>query len=121
MTETVITFTMKQLFAFVGTFCGLVVSISAAMGVLFKAIKKIKQPNTIQDSRIQALENRADATEKMLDNDNKRLTRLEDEGRLTLRAVLALLKHGINGNDTQAMKDSMTDIEYFLVNGKIKN
>ena len=120
MSETAITFTVGQLFAAIGAFCGLVVSISAAMGVLVKVIKKIKEPNTTQDSRIEALEKRADLTDKMLDNDNRRLTKLENESSLTLRAVLALLKHGINGNDTQSMKDSMDRIEYFLVNGKMK-
>ncbi len=116
--EETISFTLGQFFAFLGTFCGMIVSVGGAVAIIMKFFKKVKEPNTVQDSRIKKLEDRADATDRMLDNDNKRLRRLEDEQRLTLRAVLALLKHGINGNDTQSMKDSMKAIETFLVTGK---
>lgn len=120
MANQTISFTLSEVFAFLGGFFGIVVSAGAAFAVIAKIWKKIKEPNTMQDTRIKALEDRATNTDKMLDNDNRRLTKLESESILTLRAVLALLKHSINGNDTAAMKDSMDRIEYFLVNGKLK-
>lgn len=114
--ETQITFTFGQLLACVGTVCGMITGIAAAVAVLSKAVHKAREPNTVQDQRIAALEARADKSDRLLDNDNRRLAALEQEGRITQRALLALLKHGINGNDTKAMKDSMDEIEKYLIN-----
>lgn len=110
-----ITFTMGQLFAAVMTVCGSITGIAAAIAVLAKAVKRAREPDTVQDKRIAALEARADRVDTLLGNDNKRLQTLEQEGSITQRALLALLKHGINGNDTAAMKASMDEIERYLI------
>ena len=113
--ETQITFTFGQLLACVGTVCGTITAIAAAVAVLGKAVRKVREPNTMQDKRIAALEDRADRVDTLLGNDNKRLQTLEKESSITQRALLALLKHGINGNDTDAMKQSMNEIERYLI------
>ena len=113
--STQITFTFGQLLACVGTVCGTITGIAAAVAVLSKAIRKAREPNTLQDQRIAALEARADKSDRLLDSDNRRLAALEKESSITQRALLALLKHGINGNDTAAMQKSMEEIESYLI------
>lgn len=113
--DTAISFTFGQLLAVVAAVCGTITSVAAAVAVLSKAIKKAREPNTLQDERIARLEARADKVDGLLDNDNRRLQALETEGRITQRALLALLKHGINGNDTAAMEASMKEIEKYLI------
>ena len=39
----------------------------------------------------------------------------DDEMRLLLKSQLALLRHGIDGNNTQGLKDSQKDIQDYLV------
>ena len=112
---TEITFTFGQLVAGLVAACGIITSMAAALAVLNKGIRKMKQPGTVQDERITQLEARVEKSDRLLDNDNKRLATLEKESSITQRALLALLKHGINGNDTAAMQKSMEEIESYLI------
>lgn len=113
--ETQITFTFGQFLAALGTLCGTITAVAAAVAVLTRVVKKAREPNTVQDKRIAALETRVDRIDVLLGSDNKRLQTLEKESSITQRALLALLKHGINGNDTAAMKSSMDEIERYLI------
>ena len=51
----------------------------------------------------------------MLDNDNKRLNNLEKSGTITMKALLALLRHGIDGNDVESMKKVKSELEQYLI------
>ena len=113
--ETQITFTIGQFLAAVGTVCGAITGIAAAVAVLIKVAREAREPTTVQDKRIADLEARVDKSDRLLDNDNKRLATLEKESSITQRALLALLKHGINGNDTDRMQKSMEEIESYLI------
>ena len=83
--ETQISFTFGQLLACVGTICGIITSVAAAVAVLSKAVKKAREPNTMQDQRIASLEARAEKSDRLLANDNRRLTALEKESSITQR------------------------------------
>ena len=53
--------------------------------------------------------------EKMLKADRKRLDALEQQNRITLRALMAMLSHEINGNSTDKLKKSVKEIQDFLI------
>ena len=71
---------------------GAIVAISAAIKVVCGAIEQFRKPNKTQDARIAELERKAV-------NDYNRLNQLEEGNIITQRALLALLAHGIDGND----------------------
>lgn len=87
---------------------GAIVTISAAIKVIFNAIERIRKPNKTQDARLADLE-------KKSANELARLSKLEEGTVITQRALLALLAHGIDGNDIQAMKDAKEDLTNYLI------
>lgn len=79
-------------------------------------IKAVKAPNDAQDKRIHDLEGRMQHVEDCLDNDNKRFKKLEDGNRVTVLSLLALLDHGLDGNNVKQMEDAKKEINGYLVN-----
>lgn len=55
-----------------------------------------------------------DAYEK-LDNDNKRLNRLESDNKQVLLTLLTLLQHDIDGNDIEALKKRKKELSEYMV------
>ena len=117
--DTVIQFTPAQLIAIAGA----IITISTAIGVLINLVTKLKEPERKQDERIKALEDRADKFDGIIekfqgyfDNDDKRLKAIDEGNKITQTALLALLKHALNGNDTQALKIAEKNLEEYLIN-----
>lgn len=88
---------------------GLFTALCVAGGWLIKIIKGIKQPST--------------NVKKMLDSDNKRIKRLEEQMnynssaiKLLMRSELAILGHLSTNNNTGEMSKVEKDIQAFLLN-----
>lgn len=121
--DNIITFTPAQLIGFITAICGGIVSIAAAAGVLIKIYNKSKAPERAQNIRLNKIETRLDDHEKILkdfrgyfSNDDKRLRAIDDGNRITQTALLALLKHALNGNDIETLKAAEKNLEEFLIN-----
>lgn len=54
-------------------------------------------------------------TDEKLKRDKERLDALEDGNRVICRGILALLSHEINGNSTDKLKASQTEITNYLI------
>ena len=54
-------------------------------------------------------------TDAKLKNDKERLDVLEDGNRVICRGILALLSHEINGNSTDKLKASQSEITNYLI------
>ena len=87
---------------------GAIVAIASAAGVLAGTIDRLRRPSRAQDARL-------DELEKRMARDQKRLSILEDGMTITQRALLALLAHGIDGNDVEAMKKAKQELTDFLI------
>ena len=88
---------------------GAIVTISAAVTVIVRMITRILKPNQKQDERLEELERRSKS-------DAERLERIEESTAIMQSALLALLAHGIDGNDVEAMKDAKTELTNYLIN-----
>lgn len=84
---------------------GAIVAISAAIKVVCGAIEQFRKPNKTQDARIAELERKAV-------NDYNRLNQLEEGNIITQRALLA---HGIDGNDIEAMRKAKAELTDYLI------
>lgn len=115
MMNTVITFTPLQVYTVIISFCGAVITLSAAINIIAKLVQKIKQPEQSQTERIEVLEKKVERVERLLDNDNKRLIELERGNRVTQQALLALLSHAINGDDIDSLRKAKQEIENYLI------
>lgn len=91
-------------------------TLGAAVEKIAKAVKAAKAPEGIQNDRLQALEDDMKQVKNQLTNDYNRLGQLENSTRITMRAHLALLAHGIDGNNVTQMENSQKEIENYLIN-----
>lgn len=114
--ETVIQFTLYELIQLLMWLCGAVITVAGAIGVVVAVVKKVKSPNQLQDERLDQIDKRLDNHDKLLGNDNTRLKDIEGGNKVTQKALLALLAHGIDGNDVEAMKKAKAELEQYLIN-----
>lgn len=120
--DNMITFTPAQLIAFILAICGAIVTISAAIGVIVKAIDKARAPEKEQNERLDAHEKRLNAHDEIIekfkeyfDNDDRRFKEIEKSNKITQSALLALLKHSISGEDIKSLKDAEKSLEEYLI------
>lgn len=120
--DNVIQFTPAQFIALVLAVCGAIVTISAAIGVIAKALDKARAPEKEQNERLDAHEKRLNALDEIIvkfreyfDNDDRRFKEIEKSNKITQSALLALLKHSINGNDTESLKEARKNLEEYLI------
>lgn len=93
-----------------------IVLLSNAVEKIVKAWKAAKAPNEKQNERLTALENWKKTVDGKLDRDNDRLESIEEGNRATQRALLALLDHGIDGNNIKQMQDAKETLQNHLIN-----
>ena len=103
---------MDQFIVWVAAFC----TIAAAVGYIIKAAKAAKAPSDKQNARLAALEAEVQTIKAKLENDNDRLESLDEGNRVTQRAILALLDHGIDGNNIEQMQHAKEALQNHLIN-----
>ena len=93
-----------------------IVLISNAVEKIVKAVKAAKAPEVAQNEKISELESRLEIVERELSKDEKHLKDVRECNHVITKGVLALLDHGINGNNIDQMKDARSDVEAYLIN-----
>ena len=117
-----ITFTPAELIAIILGICTTVITISAAIGVIVKAIDKARAPELKQNNRLDLIEKRLEDIDKTIatfreyfTNDDNRFKAIEKSNKVTQTALLALLKHSLNGNDKESLKEAEKSLEEYLI------
>lgn len=105
---TAATFTLGQLFNMFLVMCGGLITVSGAIGVIVTIVRKATMPNQIQNERLSELE------EKINSHDDS-LRSIENGNRVTQRAILALLSHGIDGNELDGMRKAKSELTEYLI------
>ena len=113
--ENVISFTPLQLCTMFIAICGGVITIAGAFSVLQNSFKAAKAPLEKTEERLAAIETRLAKHDALFDNDKQRFESLEEGNRITQRAILALLAHGIDGNEVDQLKDAKNELQDFLI------
>ena len=90
-------------------------TIAAAGNWIVKLIAVFKAPNAEQDRRLSMLERHMEEVDTFLARDKARLDNMEDSNRVTQRALLALLAHGIDGNHQTQMEEAKKELENHLI------
>ena len=90
-------------------------TLAGAGNWIVKLIQAIKAPNAEQDKRLTNLEKHMEEVDGFLANDKKRLDNIDESTRVTQRALLALLAHGIDGNHQSQMEDAKKELELHLI------
>lgn len=92
------------------------VLLANAIEKIIKAVRVAKAPAARQDERIKALEVWRHSVDTKLSRDNDRLDSIEEGNRASQRALLALLDHGIDGNNTEQMQHAKEALQNHLIN-----
>lgn len=93
-----------------------VVLLSNAAEKIVKAWKAAKAPNDQQNKRLDDLEEWRTEVDRKLLNDNVHLSNIDCDNRVTQRALLALLAHGIDGNNIEQMQHAQAELQNHLIN-----
>ena len=94
---------------------GAISTIAGAGNWVVKLIAALKAPNTEQDRRLSILESHMMEVDAFLANDKQRLDSIDESTRVTQRALLALLAHGIDGNHHNQMEEAKKELEIYLI------
>ena len=94
---------------------GAISTLGAAANWLMKLVQVFKAPNAEQDKRLEYLENHMKEVDTFLANDKARLDSIDESTRVTQRALLALLAHGIDGNHQKQMEEAKQELELHLI------
>ena len=96
------------------TFCGGITIIGGAAVYLAKAVGWLKKPETKQNEVLDDHEKRIARLEEKTDNDYSDIRKLQQEMKMMLRAVVAIMKHEIDGNNTADLKKEQEAIDDYL-------
>ncbi len=109
-------FTPAEIWTAILAFASALVLLSNAAEKIAKAVQIAKAPNARQDERLDKVEKHLEEIDGYLETDKKRLDGIEDGNRATQRALLALLDHGIDGNNIAQMQHAKEELQNHLIN-----
>ena len=102
---------------------GLCLTLAQAIGTIGNAVEKIVKlrraaaaPNEEQNRRLDDLERWRTEVDQKLGRDFAAFKSLEESTAVTQRALLALLGHGLHGNNVDAMTASEAELREYLTN-----
>lgn len=95
---------------------GAVSTIGGAIEKIAKAVRVAKAPEQAQNAEIKDIKDRLDKIESKLENDKKRIDDAKECNHVLTKGMLALLEHGINGNNIDQMRDAKNGVEAYLIN-----
>lgn len=102
---------------------GILLSLAVAVNTLggageriAKIIQAAKSPDLDQNSRLDKLEKDMVEVKGYLASDKTHLDALDEGNRITQRALLALLSHGLDGNNVEQMEKAKQALEEHLIN-----
>ncbi len=109
-----ITFTPAQLIGAISTSCALIMAVAGVLTLFASLIKKAKAPSEAQAARLDKAE--ADIVEitARLDDHDRKLAHDNQADGVILRCLLALIRHALDGNNIDALKDAEKSLNEYL-------
>ena len=93
-----------------------IVLLSNAFKAITNAWQAAKAPAAETNRRLDELETRMASAEKKLDEGQEHFEAIEASNRVTQVALLALLDHGIDGNNIDQMQHAKEELQTHLIN-----
>ncbi len=98
--------------------CAALVTVSTAATIIVKLMTRAKEPEERQNARLDLIERRLDEMDRKLSIDKKRLDNIEYGHEVTQEALLALLDHALNNNETEGLKLAKKKLEGYLISAR---
>ena len=108
--------TLSEVWTIIAWIAAAIILLANASEKIAAAVKTAKAPNAQQNDRLTALESDMKQVKQYRANDKNPLDALDEGTRITQRALLALLDHGIDGNSVEQMQAAKAALEEHLIN-----
>lgn len=95
---------------------GAVSTVLGAAEKIAKVVKVAKAPEQQQNAEIEDIKQRLKNVEEKLANDKMQIADAKECNHVLTKGMLALLEHGINGNNIDQMRDAKNGVEAYLIN-----
>lgn len=96
-------------------FMAVFITINQVLDIISKRVNAAKKPNTDQNARLTALEKRCDQYDLFFKSDRSRLDQNDEQSRLFLRSLLALMEHALDGNSIEQLERTKNDLQEYLI------
>lgn len=93
---------------------GAINTIGNAIEKIAKAKRAVEAPNVAQDEKLADHERRLERLERYRENDHKELTAIREYNRISALAQIALLDHGLDGNNVEPMRNAKSELNNWL-------
>lgn len=93
---------------------GAINTIGNAIEKIAKAKKAVEAPNAAQDEKLADHESRIQRLERHQENDHRELAAIREYNRISALAQIALLDHGLDGNNIKPMQDAKAELNSWL-------
>ena len=107
---------MTELWATVLGAASAFVLLANAAEKFVKVFKAAKAPEQKQDNEIEELKTRLTKVEEWMKTEEKQVKYIREGNHVLTKGMLALLEHGINGNNIDQMRDAKNGVEAYLIN-----
>lgn len=105
----------SEIWAVVAWVAAAIVLLSNAAKAIASAWQAAKAPNAKQDERLTELEKWREDVDRKLNNDKAQLDEIHKGLQASYQAQLALLDHGIDGNNIKQMQDAKQALQQHLI------
>jgi hypothetical protein len=96
----------------------ILLAIIGAYNAIMTAIKNHRDEKTMKSKPIEDIKAKLEAHDKMLARDKERLDDMEELHTVLLRSIKSILSHEVNGNSVDKMKQSVQEIDDYLIRRK---
>lgn len=110
------TITPGVIWGYILSAAGALVLIANAIEKVIIGVKSVKAPEQKQNKEIEEIKKDVAEIKEKLEKDKARLDKSDDANRVTQEALLALLEHGINGNNIEQMCKAKDNLQKYLIN-----
>ena len=93
---------------------GAINTIGSAIEKIAKAKRAVEAPNAAQDAKIEDHEKRIAKLERHQENDKRELDAIREYNRISALAQIALLDHGLDGNNITPMENAKAELNNWL-------
>lgn len=107
---------MTDTWAYILAVASAIVLISNAGEKIINAIKAAKAPEQRQNKEIKEIKDRLVKVEEGLRKEKEQIADAKECNHVLTKGMLALLEHGINGNNIDQMRDAKNGVEAYLIN-----
>ncbi len=83
---------------------------------LVNMVKSVKSPTTSLETRVDEIERKMSRYDEMFGRDKARLDSFDESNRIILKSLLAIIKHDLDGNNTEALKQAQDDLQNYMLN-----